>query len=215
MSENGSARAYDLESPCWTAIEEAEEALGKRRAPAGWDAQNVEGRRSCPVVGVSWFEAVAYCQWLNLERTGSASGPYRLPSEAEREKAARGLFGRRWPWGCSWRPKLVACREEGSPSFGQAMPVPVDENLNISPFGVQGMAGNVMEWCSTRWQDQRFGTDLFSERAIGAVQDGETIPLRGGSFFSLRGGARCAYRVRHGAGGRDRYRGFRCARDVG
>ncbi len=213
MTDNGSAEAYDLESPCWTAIGvAAAEALGDRRAPDRWDRQNDDAHNNHPVTGVSWFEATAYCRWFNLDRTGSAAGPYRLPTEAEWEKAARGILGRRWPWGCSWRPKLVACSENESPSSGNS--VAVDDNLNTSVFGLQGMAGNVWEWCNTRWQDKEFGEDLRTEETIGAVQYRDQISLRGGSFFNARRGVRCAYRDWVVAWYGYRNGGFRCARDV-
>src|SRR5690348_4420769 len=49
-----------------------------------------------PVVGVSWFDAAAYCEWLS----GQTGEPYRLPTEAEWERAARGgLEQRLYPWG--------------------------------------------------------------------------------------------------------------------
>jgi formylglycine-generating enzyme required for sulfatase activity len=51
-----------------------------------------------PVVGVSWYEAAAYCKWLS-KKTGK---PYRLPTEAEWEFAARGKEGYRYPWGNQW-----------------------------------------------------------------------------------------------------------------
>src|SRR5437773_2378715 len=64
-------------------------------APAFWDDERFN-RPECPAVGVSWYDAVDYCAWLS-ELLGR---PCRLPTEAEREYAARGgLEGRLFPWG--------------------------------------------------------------------------------------------------------------------
>ena len=69
-----------------------------------------------PVVNVTWHDAMAYVQWL-AERTGK---PYRLPTEAEWEKAARGEDGRLWPWGNDWDPARVNCKPAGP---GRTTPV--------------------------------------------------------------------------------------------
>src|SRR5262249_12052336 len=61
-----------------------------------WNAPNL------PVVGVSWFEAEAYCNWLSRV-TGKS---YRLPTEAEWEKAARGINNYLWSWGSTWNSDL-------------------------------------------------------------------------------------------------------------
>ena len=71
-------------------------------APSHWRGDRPpEELVSHPVVNVSWRDALpAYVDWLR-ERTGQ---PYRLPTEAEWEKAARGQDGRLWPWGNDWDP---------------------------------------------------------------------------------------------------------------
>jgi formylglycine-generating enzyme required for sulfatase activity len=93
-----------------------------------------------PVVGVSWDEAAAYCDWLR-ERTGQ---PFRLPTEAEWERAARGgREGALYPWGdqppCE-RPYAGYDRETGGPERVGANP-PND-------FGLFDMSEGVHEWCS-------------------------------------------------------------------
>ena len=195
--------------------DEAKKALARledepRQEPWNWGEQHVEERLSYPVTGVTWFEAVAYCRWLNETRTGSPDHPYRLPTEAEWEKAARGLFGRRWPWGCAWRDGLAVCEKE----WDLENLVAVENNPNLSPFGVRGMAGNVWEWCATTWQVERFGDDLCGENEIGDIQYGDSVSLRGGSFVSVRRLVRCAFRLGDYAGYGYHYGGFRCARDV-
>ena len=100
-----------------------------------------------PVVGVSWYEAVAYAEWLKQ----TVGKPYRLPAEAEWERAARHTDGRIYPWGNEWdanmangketgwgRPTVVGCFPEGNAKCGAA-----------------DMAGNVWEWCQTRWKDEK------------------------------------------------------------
>jgi formylglycine-generating enzyme required for sulfatase activity len=161
---------------------------------------------------VSWFEAVAYCHWLSHERTGSCDGTYRLPSEAEWERSARGLDGRLWPWGCWWRPQLAVCQEDES--LASELAAVNHENQNLSPFGTRGMAGNVWEWTASRWQEKRFGVVLNGAQAVAGVAEDDYIVLRGGSFSDVRGVVRCAFRVRDDAGDWDVDVGFRCVRDV-
>ena len=89
-----------------------------------------------PAVGVSWHDAVAYCEWLS-QHTGRR---YRLPSEAEREKAARGgVDGAPYPWG-------DAPGEAGG-RFLQEAPWPVGQ-ASPNGYGLCDMAYNVHEWCS-------------------------------------------------------------------
>ncbi|MCK9485866.1 MAG: formylglycine-generating enzyme family protein [Dehalococcoidia bacterium] len=94
----------------------------------------------CPVVGVSWSAAVAYCEWLS-EVVGR---PCRLPTEAEREYAARGdVPDVLYPWGDEpWTDGVHAL---GSKGGDRPHPIGASEP---NAFGLYHMADNVHEWCS-------------------------------------------------------------------
>jgi len=125
---------------------------------------------------------VAFCQWLS----GETGQPFRLPTEAEWEKAARGTDGRIYPWGDGW-DKTRLNSGEGGP--GDTTPVGRYSPAGDSPYGAADMCGNVWEWCRTKWwgsyKDYQDDNDLEG-----------TSPrvLRGGAFFNLDGDVRCAAR---------------------
>ncbi|WP_129630085.1 SUMF1/EgtB/PvdO family nonheme iron enzyme [Candidatus Oscillochloris fontis] len=153
-------------------------------APAYWDDWRWNAGDK-PVVGVSWFEAVAYCRWLSAQ----TSHPFRLPSEAEWEKAARGPEGRIWPWGNTWQPGY--CNSEEA-KIGKATPVG-GYDKGASYYAALDMAGNVWEWCATRW-GKRYPyaiKDEWGQRAL--EQDGGRV-LRGGSWHRSQNCVRGAYR---------------------
>ena len=102
------------------------------------------GRENHPVVGVSWDDAVAYCRWLST-RTGRR---YRLPSEAEWERAARGVDGRLYPWGNDFDAQRCNAAASGR---GQTSAVGEFSPQGDTPEGVADLAGNVWEWTGTRW----------------------------------------------------------------
>ncbi len=97
-----------------------------------------------PVVNVSWYDAISYCDWLSSV-TGLKCG---LPTEAEWEKAARGVDGRKYPWGNDFMVGLCNSMEA---SVGHPSEVGVYSPAGDSPYGIADMSGNVWEWCSTRW----------------------------------------------------------------
>jgi formylglycine-generating enzyme required for sulfatase activity len=103
-----------------------------------------------PVVGISWHDARAYARWL-AHVTGQG---WRLPTEAEWEKAARGTDGRLYPWGNRWN-KTKANTDDGGPNTTTPIGTYADKG-DASPYGAHDMVGNVAEWTSTIGDDEWF-----------------------------------------------------------
>jgi formylglycine-generating enzyme required for sulfatase activity len=149
-----------------------------------------------PAVYVTWAEAGNYCEW--------AGG--RLPSEAEREKAARGADGRKFPWG-DREPEagLAQFRK----SWGYEATAPVDSNpAGASPYGLLNMGGNVWEWCAD-W----YGADYYEHspyRDPPGPASGMAHVVRGGSWDSRPSVLSASCRSWGHPGYRDGDFGFRC-----
>jgi formylglycine-generating enzyme required for sulfatase activity len=193
----------------WTAAGWAWRKAAERVAPDGWKDDLAESRPRHPVVGVSWYAAVAYARWLTarLHEKGLIEEPQAvcLPSEAEWEKAARGEYGRIYPWGDDWDP--ARCNsEEGGP--GAPTPVGRYSPEGDSPYGAADMAGNVWEWCATQWVGD-YGE--YNKREDNDLDGDDRRVVRGGSFCDNRRNVRCAYRFRLNPDRRDRSQGFRVA----
>lgn len=106
------------------------------------------GREDHPVVLVSLDDALAYARWLS-ERTGKA---WRLPSEEEWEKAARGTDGRRFPWGEQFDGLLLNSHDAGPFDTLPAGTFPD----GASPYGLMDAAGQVFEWTRSTYTKDRY-----------------------------------------------------------
>lgn len=178
------------------------------RQPYSWQTQLMHYDR--PVAFVRWEDIVAYSQWL----ARTSGQPWRLPTEAEWEKAARGTDGRIYPWGNIWDPIRANTVEAG---IGSMTPVGSYPS-GVSPYGAQDMLGNVWEWTTTLWKYQ------YPYRPDDGREDMESQDvrvLRGGSWdFGDAARARIAYRIMsvyHEAKDEDSYLydvGFRLMRDL-
>jgi len=134
-----------------------------------------------PVVNISWHDAMSYCRWL-AEKTGR---PYTLPTEAQWEKAARGADGRIYPWGNTFDSARCNTKESG---VGRTTPVGRYSPAGDSPYGCADMAGNVWEWCLTKWRDS------YRQPEDNDPAGSESRVLRGGAFDFFSRLVRCAYR---------------------
>jgi formylglycine-generating enzyme required for sulfatase activity len=151
-------------------------------APAHWDEAGFDDPLQ-PVVGLSWYDALAYCRWLS-EATGKT---YTLPSEAEWEKAARGTEGRIWPWGNRWAEKRC---HSGLNGADYPNPVGGYSTVGDSPYGLADVAGNIWEW--TRSLNQAY--PYHGEDGRENLDSDEARILRGGSWQSEAKQVRCAER---------------------
>ncbi|HRV94196.1 MAG TPA: SUMF1/EgtB/PvdO family nonheme iron enzyme [Anaerolineae bacterium] len=152
-----------------------------------WQMGYPMGGDSHPAVFLSWHDAVAFCQWLSQE-----SGQIvRLPTEAEWEKAARGIDGRLYPWGNDL-PAQDLCNFNYN--VGRTMPTGKYSPQGDSPYGCTDMAGNIWEWCSTLWQAEAYPFQVRDEwREAYLSQEGVRL-LRGGSCYINGKNVRCAVR---------------------
>ncbi|MCX6580204.1 MAG: SUMF1/EgtB/PvdO family nonheme iron enzyme [Candidatus Aminicenantes bacterium] len=157
-----------------------------------------------PVVRVSWFEAAAYAQWLS----GKTGKDYRLPTEAQWEKAARGSRGFQYPWGDKFDKNKCNSYECG---LNRTSPVGIFPS-GKSPYGGMDMAGNVWEWCSD-WYDENYYKKSPKENPQGPAV-GSSRVLRGGSWFSDAPICRAAFRYDRHPALRFAFAGFRLSRSL-
>lgn len=152
-----------------------------RAAPKHWDGRiPPTGIEDHPVGFVSWFDACAFAEWVGG----------RLLSELEWERAARGVDGRRFPWG-EWTEGRCNSKEAG---IGGTTPVGRFSLSGDSPCGCVDMAGNAQEWT--------------------ASDSGKYKVIRGGAFNHDRTLAQTFYAVRHAPSFSSRNIGFRVGWDA-
>jgi formylglycine-generating enzyme required for sulfatase activity len=172
----------------------------RRRAPALW-GDGRYNQPTQPVVGVNWYEALAYAEWLSRV-TGAG---YRLPTEAEWEWAARRAT-RRFPWEGEW--DASRCNWSGS-RLNRPAPVSVFPH-GSTPDGLHDLAGNVFEWTASLYRPYPYESGDGREDPLA---DGVRV-LRGGSWYTGSSQVRCASRNRIPPWSGRSLRGFRLARTL-
>ena len=181
----------------------------ERSPPEYWPKKVLKEHGRKPVIGVTWEDANAYCQWAGK----------RLPSEAQWEKAARGTDQRLYPWGKVPPSQKLANINK---SFGyRDYRVLTDVGSfpeGKSPYGAYDLAGNVWEWVAD-WYDGKLYQQREDARELvknpSGPNKGREKVLRGGTWNDfVDHSMRSTYRYRHFPSGRDNYFGFRCAQDA-
>ena len=178
------------------------------KAPLDWnDGIFPAGQEMHPARNVSWHDARFFCDWLSR----TTGGQYRLPTEAEWEKAARGTDGRIWPWG-DQPPDDARCNFNNKAGHTTAVG---DYPRGASPFGALDMAGNVWEWTSTLWRDDKYTQEFKypynaadGRERIDGLASAQRV-VRGGAFYSNDFSVRCAARLRDFPSNVNWYLGFR------
>jgi formylglycine-generating enzyme required for sulfatase activity len=156
-----------------------------------------------PVVGVSWYEAMAYCNWLKV----TTGRDFRLPNEAMWEKAARGTQGQIYSWGDEWDAAKLNTTETSinRPSAVGIFPA------GKSPYEAFDMCGNVWEWCSTVHGEQYPFREVVYEKEVDGLYPRR---LRGGAFSYDERYCRTAFQGIGDSGGRENDVGFRVAENL-
>ncbi len=158
------------------------------------------GRGGQPVFRVSWHDAQKYVAWLR-EKTGL---PYRLPSEAEWEYAARARGQYRYIWGDTFQPGLT--------NSGTG-PLPVG-SFQPNDFGLYDMGGNLREWVADCWRDNLKNVPADGRAFQATNEDCDYRVVRGGCFGMNAEGLRVANRNRHTPIHRSTVVGLRVVREL-
>jgi len=160
----------------------------------GRDAERFRGDQR-PVVGITWAEAMAFCERLKLRTEKN----YALPSEAQWEYACRAGTTSPFHFGATISPELA--NYDGTTAYGEGPTGTYREqttdvaSFSANAWGLHDMHGNVWEWCEDHWHDSYEGAPTDGSAWVDAhAQEDERRLLRGGSWFDVPHGCRSAGR---------------------
>lgn len=166
----------------------------------GYWNYEVAGRENHPINGVTWYGATDYCTWIGG----------RLPTEAEWEKAARGIDARIFPWGGSLPDCTLIVMDDGTNGCGMDSTGEVGSKpLGASPNGALDMSGNVWEWVNDWYGDY----DAEDTSNPNGAKDGTERVMRGGAWNdSILDNFRASNRDHLSPDEENGSVGFRCAK---
>ncbi len=181
----------------------------QQQSPKDWtDNEYPNGMGNHPLVNINWHQTLTYIKWLNEKHPDFH---YFLPSEAQWERAARGLANadgeenrRRYPWGNKYLTKNCNIMNTDLEYTVAVGCFPFD----ASTEGILNMSGNVWEWCSDSYDDDYYSLGKVEKNG----KKSKYKILRGGSFRSDDRCAHCSYRGSHPSSSFNINIGFRVAR---
>jgi len=179
------------------------------------ELDSLSGSLNHPIVNVSWYDAVAYCDWLTVQLRSLPNflsekiynWRVTLPSEAQWERAARGRHGNIYPWGDQSDPNKANTRESKIGGTSVVGCFPTGE----SPDGLMDLIGNVWEWTCSHFDDYPYPPPgkAREERECSPIRSITTLVLRGSSWEESLIKARCARRLRNNPNNKYDSVGFR------
>ena len=180
--------------------------LQEQRNQPYWYEDALWNGNNRPVVGITWFEAFAYIQWLTtlvnehqlFNNFCKGNLKILLPSEAEWEKAFRGNDGKIFPWANNWKKDAANTREIQLSTTSIVGMFPKGKS---KPLGLLDGTGNVWEWTRTIWgsdpKEPKFAYKYQTDDGREDMNSWEFRILRGGAWGSRQGNVRCTSRNRN------------------